>query len=324
MAIQDFLSGGYYGKLGQTVGQRWHNKRTIRTYVKTPNPKKPKQVADRAIFKTAVRLAQEAFNINGHDGNWDTTEKGEFCQRIGLAKDRLQGGSSEQDALPLYPPGHTSQIALQGVTITRSLTPLSITISSTGPIMPNERLFRISSELMHCLTGAYIPNTWDVTIPAGSPFSFTFTPPQNLSLWPEHAQITAATYEVPVVQQEYYLPAISGSDNTDSEWELAPTIPWQFRRLSNYMGEATTTFGILYAQAQITMEVTAQNTTGGTEITFDAVADLDQAGLLTVHINSSQDMTQFDNFFVHEDNLNMKPFGRDAWLDIPEFHWGAW
>ena len=29
MATQNFIGGGYYGKMGATVGQRWKNKRII-------------------------------------------------------------------------------------------------------------------------------------------------------------------------------------------------------------------------------------------------------------------------------------------------------
>ena len=52
MAIQNFLSGGYYGKLGETVGQRWKNKRTIRSYVIPRNPRTEKQQAKRVRFST--------------------------------------------------------------------------------------------------------------------------------------------------------------------------------------------------------------------------------------------------------------------------------
>ena len=58
MAVQNFLSGGYYGKLGETVGQRWKNKRTIRTYVIPRNPRTEKQQANRGLFANAVTFAQ--------------------------------------------------------------------------------------------------------------------------------------------------------------------------------------------------------------------------------------------------------------------------
>jgi hypothetical protein len=115
MAIQNFISGGYYGKLGDTVGQRWHNKRTIRTYVVPANPNTPAQKSNRQQFATATRLSQIAFNTNKGSPLWDTTEKGQFSQMVSLAKLRLQAGMSEADALPLYPDGYVPNVQITGL-----------------------------------------------------------------------------------------------------------------------------------------------------------------------------------------------------------------
>ena len=55
MAKQNFLAGGFYGKLGAMVGQRWKNKRTIRTYVIPHNPNTPEQRKNRNGFAGAVQ-----------------------------------------------------------------------------------------------------------------------------------------------------------------------------------------------------------------------------------------------------------------------------
>ena len=78
MAIQNFLNGGYIGKLGQTVGQRWKDKKIIRTYVVPKNPNTPAQKQMREQFATANRLAQQAMTINGHQGIWDTSKVPEY------------------------------------------------------------------------------------------------------------------------------------------------------------------------------------------------------------------------------------------------------
>ena len=57
MAKQNFLAGGFYGKLGAMVGQRWKNKRTIRTYVIPHNPNTPEQRKNRNGFAGAVQFA---------------------------------------------------------------------------------------------------------------------------------------------------------------------------------------------------------------------------------------------------------------------------
>jgi len=118
MAIQNFLNGGYIGKLGQTVGQRWKDKKIIRTYVVPKNPNTPAQKQMREQFATANRLAQQAMTINGHQGIWDTSKVPEYSQRVGQAMRRLRLGYSEQDSLPLFPEGQSpaSVLAIQNVT----------------------------------------------------------------------------------------------------------------------------------------------------------------------------------------------------------------
>lgn len=107
MSKQTPIGSGFYGKLGQLVGQRWKDKFVLRTYVKTPNPSSEKQKISRDGFRTAVKLAQAAMRINGHDGLWDTSKLTEFQQRMSLARRRLLAGMSEEEALPLYPEGYT-------------------------------------------------------------------------------------------------------------------------------------------------------------------------------------------------------------------------
>lgn len=115
MAKQNFLNGGYIGKLGNTVGQRWKDKKIVRTYVIPTNPNTPAQQTARQQFATANKLAQQAMNINGHTGVWDTSTKPEYSQRVGQAMKRLRLGYSEQDSLPLYPEGQSPAV---GLTIT--------------------------------------------------------------------------------------------------------------------------------------------------------------------------------------------------------------
>lgn len=112
MAKQNFLNGGYIGKLGNTVGQRWKDKKIIRTYVIPANPNTPAQQTARQQFATANKLAQQAMTINGHMGVWDTSTKPEYSQRVGQAMRRLRLGYSEQDSLPLYPEGQSPAVGL--------------------------------------------------------------------------------------------------------------------------------------------------------------------------------------------------------------------
>jgi hypothetical protein len=109
MATQNFVAGGFYGKLGDMVGQRWRNKRTLRQYVIGANPQTPAQQANRGVFGASVALAQQALNINKGAPAWVDPAVGEFSLRVGAAKTRLQLGQSEAQALPLFPDGYIPQ-----------------------------------------------------------------------------------------------------------------------------------------------------------------------------------------------------------------------
>ena len=50
MALLNVLKGSWEGKLGQTVGSKWKNKSTIRSYTKPTDPHSPAQTAQRDSF----------------------------------------------------------------------------------------------------------------------------------------------------------------------------------------------------------------------------------------------------------------------------------
>jgi hypothetical protein len=107
MAKQEFLNGGFIGKLGQVVGQHWHNQRIVRSMAIPSNPRSDKQRAARGTFAQAISLAQQALAFNGHNGDWDTTSHSEFQARTQQALKHLHAGDSPEIALPLYPDGKT-------------------------------------------------------------------------------------------------------------------------------------------------------------------------------------------------------------------------
>ena len=103
MAVQNFLSGGYYGKLGQTVGQRWKNKRTIRTYVIPKNPRTEKQQANRGLFANAVTFAQIGMQMNYYATCFLSEEFTQWNYRMRVARQLREKGLSGLDLIPLYP-----------------------------------------------------------------------------------------------------------------------------------------------------------------------------------------------------------------------------
>ena len=107
MARQEFLSGGYRGKLGQTVGMRYRDRYTVREYVIPRDPQAPAQMAHRALFATAARLSKESRQINGNNGEWDTSQMSEYAARLKQAYAHLAAGETAAQAFPLHPDGWT-------------------------------------------------------------------------------------------------------------------------------------------------------------------------------------------------------------------------
>lgn len=132
MATQIDLKGGFYGKLGDMVGQRWKDKAFVRKYVIPFNPQTALQQDNRKRFGFATQLAQEAMNINGHTDAYDITKVPEFSQRVGQAMNSLKIGSRPDQAFPLYPSTYTGW---QDVTFTAQSVNISLyqcTINTTG------------------------------------------------------------------------------------------------------------------------------------------------------------------------------------------------
>lgn len=105
MAIQNFLSGGYYGKLGQTIGQRWKNKRTVKAYAAPTNPRTEKQQANRGRFANGVKLAQLAQAATYRSLLFSSESNTEWALRMSVAKNATDSGITGLDAVPLCPTG---------------------------------------------------------------------------------------------------------------------------------------------------------------------------------------------------------------------------
>ena len=112
MAIQNFISGGYYGKLGVTVGQRWKNIRTIRSYVVPHDPKTAKQLVQRGIFAQTVVFSQVANMANYDTTAFDTTNNTKWALRMSAARANYDQDKTELDLIPLYPNGFSVPYAI--------------------------------------------------------------------------------------------------------------------------------------------------------------------------------------------------------------------
>lgn len=117
MAIQNFLSGGYYGKLGATVGQRWKNKRTIRTYVIPANPRTEVQQANRGKFANAVVFAQMGLQMNYYATVFEDPNFTRWNYRMKVARELKDKGMPDLDLIPLYPTSFVPPTLIQSIKV---------------------------------------------------------------------------------------------------------------------------------------------------------------------------------------------------------------
>lgn len=192
MATQEFLGGGFIGKMGNLVGQHWHNKRYVRSYVIPIDPKTPEQMSNRARFARAIKLMQQANMLNSGDASWITTARGESQLRTGTATSRLIAGKRDAEALPLFPDNWQKDTAVRGGSAIFDGDPGNLTVTSTNPIIYGDRLFFV---LLHCYNREN--NQWfdvmrEQLTPTGTKFAVTIPDIATASM-PSGAYLIATT-----------------------------------------------------------------------------------------------------------------------------------
>lgn len=115
MAIQNFLSGGYYGKLGDTVGQRWKNKRTVRAYVIPANPRTEKQQKNRGNFGQCTAKAQIALQMNYNTTLFNSSSTSAWNVRMSTARNLQKDGEQNLNLIPLYPYSYVPKYTITGI-----------------------------------------------------------------------------------------------------------------------------------------------------------------------------------------------------------------
>jgi hypothetical protein len=166
VAKQDFLNGGFTGKVGNLVGERWKNKRYVRTYVVPHDPKTPDQLIARTIFQRAVRLSQEAMLINGHQGYWPTTIISEWQGRMGQCLRHLRAGDSDADSIPIYPDGYVTAVNIRILSLWRSAsTAVHIQLDPATVTAPCN--IRFSIEYYGTFNNILVDDQYDTTLVQG-------------------------------------------------------------------------------------------------------------------------------------------------------------
>ncbi len=143
MAKQNFLSGGYYGKLGVTVGQRWKNIRTIRSYVIPANPRTAKQQANRGQFGGAVSKSQLAMQMNYNATCFEHSDFSKWNYRMKTARELQDNAMLDLDLLPLYPTTFVPPFLITKMEIENTATPKSIVFAVEGQMPTTDRVLSV-------------------------------------------------------------------------------------------------------------------------------------------------------------------------------------
>ena len=141
MAKQNFLSGGFYGKLGAMVGQRWKNKRTIRTYVVPKNPNTPEQKRNRSNFAGAVQFAQMGMQMNYYCNLFENPDFTRWNYRMSVARNLKFSGMTDLNLIPLYPTDFTPPLALTEIKIHSKSGEKHVTFSVPELVSAEDRVF---------------------------------------------------------------------------------------------------------------------------------------------------------------------------------------
>ena len=143
MAKQNFLAGGYYGKLGMTVGQRWKNIRTIRTYVIPHNPRTPSQQANRGKFGDCVFYAQVANQMNFNATCFQHESITKWNYRMKTARALQDLGLDELMRFPLYPSDFSVPYLITEASVTQFFDQTHIEVTVGGTLPETERVLNL-------------------------------------------------------------------------------------------------------------------------------------------------------------------------------------
>lgn len=173
MAQMNFVAGGYFGKLGGTVGQRWRNKRIVRTWVKGSNPRTPAQMQQRGIFGRSVSAAQLAIEMNYKAPCFSKSDAQEWAERMAAAVELDKNNASVLNRIPVCPVSYAVKYALSGVRLENILSADVARFSVTGALPPNPRRISVAFAFWDSQTESYTIEVVQTTLVDGSKSTFT-------------------------------------------------------------------------------------------------------------------------------------------------------
>mgnify|MGYP003571270124 CR=1 FL=1 len=107
MGKQNFIQGGFKGKVGNVIGAGWKDILTIRSYTKPANPKTERQKTVRNAFKLKVKASQLANQCNYGSSLFSSTSNTSWGLRMAAASSFYAEGKNLLEFVPLIPYGYT-------------------------------------------------------------------------------------------------------------------------------------------------------------------------------------------------------------------------
>lgn len=182
MAIQNFISGGYYGKLGATIGQRWKNKRTVRAYVKPRNPRTEKQQANRKAFGSCVPMAQLGMQMNFGASYFKSESNSEWGLRMSLASALLKSGGELLNLIPIIPLNYTPNYQISEISAPTSSDNKTYTFTVSGTLPTIKRSISVLISRYITATDTYANDMFNVSLNYNGESTFTVTYSEEVEL----------------------------------------------------------------------------------------------------------------------------------------------
>ena len=182
MAKQDFVNGGFTGKLGALVGGKWKKFYTIRVRTDPSNPRTPVQQANRELFRRGVAAAQVAQQANYGVECWFSDSCTAWALRCASAKVRLRDGVDWFAAIPFHPDSYTPAYRVETLGVATIVDGRSVSFPVSGALPAESRVFSVVARVVplsenrdDCLVlpGVFYPDGTP-RIVVETPFTFVF------------------------------------------------------------------------------------------------------------------------------------------------------
>lgn len=114
MGELNLLKGAYTGKVGKTVGAKWKNLSTVRTFTKPANPKTEAQVSVRSAFKDINSFVARFSDAIKYLSAWNTAGMSVRNAIVKANKAMIDTGTFDKDTLQISKGGLAKPTALAG------------------------------------------------------------------------------------------------------------------------------------------------------------------------------------------------------------------